>query len=100
MTAPMTQNLSPRLYLLYLFNSDYFHKYISGYTNGTNILGLSFNGISEYKTEIPGPRILKQFTNLILDIAKKKSMIFKECAEFTTLRDSLLPMLMNGQVTV
>jgi type I restriction enzyme S subunit len=95
-----TKNDDLKYYLLYLFNSDYYHKYISGYTNGTNILGLSFNGVSEYNLEIPPDAILKQFASLILDIAKKKSLIFKESSNLTHLRDSLLPMLMNGQVTV
>lgn len=95
-----TKNDDLKYYLLYLFNSDYYHKYISGYTNGTNILGLSFNGVSDYNLEIPPDSILKQFASLILDIAKKKSLIFKESSNLTHLRDSLLPMLMNGQVTV
>ena len=95
-----TENDDLKYYLLYLFNSDYYHKYISGYTNGTNILGLSFNGVSEYNLEIPPDAILKQFASLILDLAKKKSLIFKESSNLTHLRDSLLPMLMNGQVTV
>ena len=95
-----TKNDDLKYYLLYLFNSDYYHKYISGYTNGTNILGLSFNGVSEYNLEMPPDAILEQFASLILDIAKKKSLIFKESSNLTNLRDSLLPMLMNGQVTV
>lgn len=95
-----TENDDLKYYLLYLFNSDYYHKYISGYTNGTNILGLSLNGVSEYNLEIPPEAILKQFASLILDVAKKKSLIFKESSNLTHLRDSLLPMLMNGQVTV
>lgn len=95
-----TEDDDLKYYLLYLFNSDYFHKYISGYTNGTNILGLSFNGVTEYNLEIPPASILEQFASLILDIAMKKSLIFKESSNLTHLRDSLLPMLMNGQVTV
>ena len=95
-----TKNDDLKYYLLYLFNSDYYHKYISGYTNGTNILGLSFNGVSEYNLAMPPDAILEQFASLILDIAKKKSLIFKESSNLTHLRDSLLPMLMNGQITV
>ena len=95
-----TEKNDLKYYLLYLFNTDHYHKYISGYTNGTNILGLSFNGVSEYITEIPPDTLLVQFASLILGIAKKKSLIFKESSNLTHLRDSLLPMLMNGQVTV
>ena len=89
-----------KYYLLFLFNSDYFHKYISGFTNGTNILGLSFNGVEDYLTEVASADILKEFGKIILDFEKKKSEIILENQQLASLRDFLLPMLMNGQVKV
>lgn len=89
-----------KYYLLYLFNSDHFHKYISGFTNGTNILGLSFNGVEDYLTEIPPAALLKSFADVVLACEKKKSEIILENLQLAELRDFLLPMLMNGQVTV
>lgn len=44
-------------------------------------------------------RVLKKFVKLMLDIEKKKSVIIKENQELASLRDWLLPLLMNGQVT-
>ncbi len=35
-----------KYYLNSLFNTEYFHRYISGYATGTNILGLNFDGVS------------------------------------------------------
>lgn len=95
-----TDNEYLKYYLLYLFNSDYFHKYISGHTNGTNILGLSFNGVEDYHTEIPSGDLLEAFGKRILEIEKKKSEIFLENEQLASLRDFLLPMLMNGQVKI
>lgn len=95
-----TQNEDMKYYLLYLFNSDYYHKYISGFTNGTNILGLSFNGVEDYLTEIPPQNLLEEFGRTVLGVEKKKSEIFKENEQLASLRDFLLPMLMNGQVKV
>lgn len=95
-----TQNEVMKYYLLYLFNSDYYHKYISGFTNGTNILGLSFNGVEDYITEIPDQGLLKKFGAIVLDVEKKKSEILIENQQLASLRDFLLPMLMNGQVKV
>ena len=89
-----------KYFLLFLFNSDYYHKYISGFTNGTNILGLSFNGVEDYLSEIPPSNCLKQFGEFILNVEKEKSNILKENRQLASLRDFLLPMLMNGQVTV
>lgn len=88
-----------KFYLYRLFNTDYFHKYAAGYCSGTNILGLVFSGIENYNTEIPEPNVLKKYAKIMLDIEKKKSVIIKENQELASLRDWLLPMLMNGQVT-
>lgn len=88
-----------KYYLCYLFNSDFFHKYISGYTNGTNILGLVFSGVEKYRCEIPPKKLLEKFANIVISAEKEKSKIIKENQELASLRDWLLPMLMNGQVT-
>ena len=94
-----TANPDLRFYLLYLFNSDFYHKYISGFTNGTNILGLLFNGVEDYKTEIPPAKLLKKFAAIVMDVEKQKNEIIKENRRLVSLRDFLLPLLMNGQVT-
>lgn len=87
-----------KYFLHRLFNTDYFHKYAAGFTNGTNILGLIFSGIEKYRLEIPDDMVLEKFADLMLDIEKKKSKIIKENQELSSLRDFLLPLLMNGQV--
>lgn len=93
---PYTEEM--KYYLYNLFNSDFFHKYIAGYTNGTNILGLLFDGVEKYKVIIPCERVLNYYSNIAKDIEKQKSKIIKENQELTSLRDFLLPLLMNGQV--
>lgn len=95
-----TKNDDMKFFLLYLFNSDYFHKYIAGFTNGTNILGLSFNGVEDFITAIPSNELLSKFAKIIQPVFEKKSCIFKENQDLASLRDFLLPMLMNGQVKV
>lgn len=86
-------------YFLYrLFNTDYFHKYAAGFTNGTNILGLIFSGIEKYRLEIPDDTVLDKFAELMSDIEMRKSKIIKENHELSSFRDFLLPLLMNGQV--
>ena len=87
-----------KYFLHRLFNTDYFHKYAAGFTNGTNILGLIFSGIEKYRLEIPDDAVLEKFADLMLDIEMKKSKIIKENQELISLRDFLLPLLMNGQV--
>ena len=98
-TKITVKNEDYKYYLCRLFDTRFFHKYIAGFTNGTNILGLDFSGVETYKTEIPDDDLLKKFAELSLDIEKKKSEIIKENKELASLRDFLLPLLMNGQVT-
>lgn len=98
-TKIVVKNDDYKYYLCRLFDTKFFHKYIAGFTNGTNILGLDFSGVETYKTEIPDSGLLEKFAELSLDIEKKKSEIIKENKELASLRDFLLPLLMNGQVT-
>ena len=89
-----------KFYLNRLFNTKFYHSYISKFANGTNILGLIFSGVEDYLCEIPTDELLDKFANISLNIEKKKSKIIRENQELTSLRDRLLPLLMNGQVSV
>ena len=89
-----------KFYLNRLFNTKFYHAYISKFANGTNILGLIFSGVEDYMCEIPSDDLLEKFAKISLDIEKKKSKIIKENQKLTILRDKLLPLLMNGQVTI
>ena len=89
-----------KFYLNRLFNTKFYHAYISKFANGTNILGLIFSGVEDYMCEIPSDDLLEKFAKISLDIEKKKSRIIKENQKLIALRDKLLPLLMNGQVIV
>lgn len=89
-----------KYYLNSLFNTEYFHRYISGYATGTNILGLNFEGVLSLKTAIPSDELLEKYKSIVLNVEKRKAIIIKESQTLTELRDWLLPMLMNGQVKV
>lgn len=89
-----------KYYLNTLFNTDFFHRYISGYATGTNILGLNFEGVLSYKTAIPHDDLLEKYKSIILKVEKQKSETIKENQKLKELRDWLLPMLMTGQVMV
>ena len=56
--------------------------------------------ISTLKIIFPTTNILEKFRNIISPVTKKTVIIKKETQKLTQLRDWLLPMLMNGQVTV
>ncbi|MBP5695717.1 MAG: restriction endonuclease subunit S [Treponema sp.] len=89
-----------KFYLYRLFNTNYFHAYISHYASGTNIMGLDFTGVENYSAVIPSKEVLSKFADFTLNIEKKKSEIIRENKKLIVLRDRLLPLLMNGQVII
>lgn len=87
-------------YLMMLFNSEHYHNYIKWYATGTIVLHLNMDGVNWYKTEIPPLEIIKKFNKFYFPIAKRINETEKQNQHLSALRDWLLPMLMNGQVSV
>lgn len=99
-TTIKCENDDMKFFLYYLFNSNYFHKYISQHTNGTNILGLIMSGLEDFQIFIPPTKVLNRFANIIADIHKKISTNIKDIGN---LEDSILyfrPLLMSGQISL
>lgn len=90
----------PNSYLEKLFNSYNYHEYIKHYASGTLVLHLDTKGIGWFETFIPSSNVLKKYDDLVQQIIARKIESIKQNAELTKLRDWLLPMLMNGQITV
>lgn len=81
--------------------TPWYNKYITGFATGTSILHLKLDGFLSYQIPLPkGTAILKHFNSLYMELERRKSIAMKENEELTSLRDWLLPMLMNGQVKV
>ncbi|WP_241520135.1 restriction endonuclease subunit S [Bifidobacterium catulorum] len=93
-------NEALKYWIAALFDSDYFHRYIVGYASGTSIMGLDFNGIEKFNSPLPPISILKQYEVFMRPIYQRKSALMKESARLTSLRDWLLPLLMNGQAII
>ncbi|MBK6411455.1 MAG: restriction endonuclease subunit S [Flavobacteriales bacterium] len=96
-------NVGPTLnkYVLQmLFNTTHYHKYIKGFASGTLVLHLNMDGLKWYKTPIAPIDLQLSYERIKEPNENKAALIIKENHELSTLRDWLLPMLMNGQVTV
>lgn len=94
-----SQKYFDELYFGKMLQTDYYHNYIKKWASGTNVLHLNLDGMRWYKTWIPPLPLQKRFSSIIKNINKKESLIMLENQQLTSLRDFLLPMLMNGQVT-
>lgn len=67
---------------------------------GSTFKEVSKDVFSRQSIVIPSVNLLKKYAALTLDIAEKIRNTQEENVELTSLRDFLLPMLMNGQVKV
>ena len=89
-----------KVYLNALFHTREFHAYIAGYASGTSIRGLNFLGVENCYIAVPHMPLLSKFANLALSCEKEKSRILRNQKMLQTLRDFILPLLMNGQAKV
>jgi len=86
---------------LYMFlSSDYIKAYTKNASAGSIHKGIRHSTLKECKVVLPQLKMINSFTNIMLPILEKLDKIQKENHRLTTLRDWLLPMLMNGQVRV
>ena len=87
------------------FGSEYVYytvlnmvPYIKSLGTGSTFTEVSKDVISKVKVVIPQEKILNNFKNTIETIEEKRIQAETENKELTSLRDFLLPLLMNGQV--
>ena len=67
---------------------------------GTGVPSMTGAIINKITLPIPEKNILEVFDSFIMDVFQKKNMVKHEISVLTQLRDTLLPLLMNGQVMV
>ena len=80
------------------FGLEDLYKYLINLSSGSARDNLSQDKIKELRFIIPNDSLLMQFDKLVQPIMKKILTNLKQNQHLTTLRDWLLPMLMNGQV--
>ena len=99
-TTLQTDQEELKPYLSYLTNTYHFHKYAAGCCSGTNIMGLNYDGLKQYPMEVPDLNTLKAFMSIVCDVERRKGKLLLETEQLMSLRDEILPMLLNGQVSV
>lgn len=72
--------------------------YIKSLGTGSTFTEVSKDVISKVNVVIPQEKIINNFNNMIKTIAEKRAQAETENKELVSLRDFLLPLLMNGQV--
>lgn len=81
-------------------HSEYFKKYIQITCSGTGINNLTNEHFNKALFAFPTDKLLEYFNEKVGPIYEQMGVLEKEIHKLTTLRDRLLPLLMNGQVEV
>ena len=85
----------------FLGRSEYFRKYaIMNMTGTSGRKRVDYKQLELIKIPIPSEDLLDSFEDLVYPYFEKMTINTKENQELSELRDWLLPMLMNGQITV
>jgi hypothetical protein len=75
-------------------------KAIVQYASGSTFHEISASVLKTVKIVLPASDIIDQFTKTVTPIFQRQNLLEQENQHLTQLRDWLLPMLMNGQVSV
>ena len=86
-------------YLWCLAKSDEFQNTINEYAIGTTILHAS-GAIPHLRRAVPSPEVMKAFGSLVDPIWKQMLNLHSKSRTLATLRDTLLPKLLSGELSV
>jgi type I restriction enzyme, S subunit len=89
-----------KVYLYFLMKTDEFKHYCLGASNGTTVMHLSKKALPEYDFKLPSAELVNRFTLIAQPLLEKININQKHIQQLETLRDTLLPKLMSGSVTV
>lgn len=95
---PANNISSEFLYVLLL--SDVFQIYVKVHAQGGVQQGIRMASLKDYKMYIPEDSKMKKFDSLIIPIITRIKNIDKENDRLAALRDTLLPKLMKGEITL
>ena len=87
-------------FLYYLFLTDDFQAHSYSHATGTTVLHLSKNAIPSYEFRCPPREVVKSFTKMAETIFHKIDANEQECCTLASLRDTLLPKLISGELRV
>jgi type I restriction enzyme S subunit len=82
------------------FTLKHFMKLIQANASGSTFKEISGGTLKAVKIHLPPDELVKKFTEFSSSLSSQQSVLEQQNQELTQLRDWLLPMLMNGQVTV
>lgn len=88
-------------FCILLCNSDKVINYANNTSRGSTMPYAVWNGgLSIYKCVIPPPKVLKEFNHIVIPLLIHIRDSYKQRNNLATLRDTLLPRLMSGEISL
>ncbi|MDM3847236.1 MAG: restriction endonuclease subunit S [Aphanizomenon gracile PMC638.10] len=89
-----------RPYCYQFFTLEHIQKKLWNIATGSTIKNLSLESLKNILIPFPGGNLIEKYYELTKLLDDKRINIFIQNQQLTQLRDWLLPMLMNGQITI
>jgi type I restriction enzyme, S subunit len=89
-----------RTFIFYSLLQDEFRDRAKGFATGTTVLALPRDAILDHELCVPDMRVMRVFNQLIIPFIEKNWSINTESQTLTTLRDTLLPNLISGDLRI
>jgi type I restriction enzyme S subunit len=84
-----------------ILSTPKFKEHALGYVNGTTVLHMNKKAVPDYILAMPSDiNVLKDLASVLDDLYRLMSEKYAENIALATLRDTLLPKLMSGQITL
>jgi type I restriction enzyme S subunit len=87
-------------FLYGLFKTDAFQSHTYAHTSGTTVLHLSKDGVGSYRFALPPVALNIKFEKITSALAERRQTNTDGIRALGTLRDTLLPRLISGQLRV
>jgi type I restriction enzyme S subunit len=94
---PLESKVS-RQFLYGVFKTDAFQAHTFSHTSGTTVLHLSKDGVGSYAFACPPFELVKAFSSVAEALAGRRQVNIDQMRNLATLRDTLLPRLISGQL--
>ena len=85
-------------FLHLLLNSSIMHDAVSGYANGTTVNMLPIDALQRPPVVIPPKALVEALDAIALCAEKQREQIVRESGILTSVRDTLLPKLISGEI--
>lgn len=95
---PLKKSYLSNEFIYYLLMLPIIREQIISATNGSTVNMLAIDGLQRPEFKLPPQNMVVNFTAIVSNYWKKKKLNTAQIRTLTTLRDTLLPKLMSGEV--